>query len=74
MTLLSSVHMTSAERGAFEARCFDAWMARVDAACLKLCGVSVHDLDDCLFHDWYDDGDTAEQAARRAIRRSGHGE
>lgn len=47
---------------------FDAWMAKVDAACLKACGLSIHDLSDCCFMDWFEDGVSPLSAAKRAIR------
>ena len=45
---------------------FDAWMAAVDAACWKRYGLSVHDLADCPFADWYDDDMSPSTAAREA--------
>ena len=47
---------------------FDAWMKSVDAACYKLCGCSVHDLNDICFTDLYEDGVSPTSAARRAIK------
>lgn len=63
MSLLES----PTEITAFENKCFDAWMAKVDAYCLRRVGVSVHDLDDCPFRDWFEDGETASAAGRAAI-------
>lgn len=50
---------------------FEAWMRAVDAACEAKCGLSVHDLEDVAFADWYEDGVSAKSAALRAIRSSG---
>ena len=48
---------------------FEQWMLDVDQAVLSKAGVSVHDLPDCPFMDWYEDGKTAKGAASRAIKR-----
>jgi len=50
---------------------FDDWMKQVDRACLGKCGMSIHDLEDCPFRDWYDAGVKPESAAARCIKRSG---
>ena len=47
---------------------FENWLARIDAIVSEKCGLSVHDLPDCPFRDWYDDGVSAASAAKRAIR------
>jgi len=47
---------------------FDEWMKAVDAACISLYGLSVYDLPDCCFADWYEDECTPLTAARRACR------
>ncbi len=49
---------------------FKEWMAEVDEQVQVLACVSVYDLPDCLFRDWYDDELTPRQAARRAIRNA----
>jgi hypothetical protein len=59
---------TSVVRKRTEGKTFETWMKGVDIACNYLCGVSIHDLPDCSFLDWYEDGDTPREAARRAIR------
>ena len=46
---------------------FDLWMQRVDAAVQRQVGVSVYDLPDCCFRDWYDDDLTPNEAAEVAI-------
>ena len=43
-------------------------MKDVDSAVGAICGLSVYDLPDCCFRDWYDDGVSAVGAARRAIK------
>ena len=50
---------------------FDGWMAAVDAECERRYGVSVYDLADCPFHDWYDDGVSPKSAAVKARRMQG---
>lgn len=50
---------------------FETWMRAVDAAVESKAGVSVHDLPDCCFRDWYDAGTTATTAAKWALRAAG---
>jgi len=45
---------------------FEQWFAEVDAACRAKYGVSVNDLPDCPFSDWYADGKTPKGAASKA--------
>jgi hypothetical protein len=52
---------------------FDAWYAKVDAAVQAKTGLSVDDLPDCCYRDWWEDGMTAGQAARAAIRSAQEG-
>ena len=49
---------------------FEEWMKDVDAAVSARIGLSVHDLADCCFRDWYDAGVSAKSAASRAIKSS----
>ena len=49
---------------------FDEWKREADAICIKLSGVSLDDLPDCAFRDWYEDGHTPTQAAKKAIRQA----
>ena len=49
-------------------RSFDEWMKAADAACEAKAGLSIHDLSDCPFMDWYEDGVSPSSAASRAIR------
>ena len=50
---------------------FGRWMGDVDDWVFDLSGVSVHDLPDCCFRAWYDDGVSAEAAAIRALQYAG---
>ena len=50
---------------------FETWMAQVDRYLDVLCGLTSDDLADCSYHDWFDDGMTAQRAARKAIRENG---
>jgi hypothetical protein len=43
-------------------------MKSVDAACGKLAGLSIHDLADFCYRDWYEDGMSPVSAAKKAIR------
>lgn len=47
---------------------FEVWMRCVNHHVHTLCGLSVHDLPDCCFKDWYDDGKSPLNAAKKAIR------
>lgn len=47
---------------------FEQWMSEVDQAVISKTGLSVHDLADCPFMDWWEDGKTAKGAASRAIK------
>jgi len=47
---------------------FNDWMAQVDVEVSKRAGLSVHDLPDCCFRDWYDDEMPAAEAASEALR------
>ena len=49
---------------------FDEWMQETDGVCGKLYGVSIEDLPDCCYRDWYDDGKTPGQAARKAYKNT----
>ena len=44
-------------------RSFDEWMKAADAACEAKAGLSIHDLSDCPFMDWYEDGVSPSSAA-----------
>jgi hypothetical protein len=51
---------------------FDTWMVRVDrAVAYATCGMSVHDLADAPFSDWWEDGITPTQAARMILAEEG---
>lgn len=49
---------------------FEEWMRWVDRYCTSTYGLSIHDLPDCCFRDWYDEGTTYVNAAKRAIKNS----
>lgn len=53
---------------------FDSWMQIVDREVEAKIGLSVHDLEDCPFRDWFDDGTSAESAAQMAINNSDNGD
>jgi len=50
---------------------FQQWMQQVDQAVQGKVGLSVYDLEDCAFMDWFKDGVKATSAATRAIRNAG---
>ena len=47
---------------------YETWMKLVDDFVWARVGCSVHDLADCCFWDWWNDGVTARGAAARAIK------
>lgn len=47
---------------------FEQWMEQVDFWCNRDHGLSVHDLPDCCFRDWYDGGVSPRTACKRAIK------
>jgi hypothetical protein len=50
---------------------FGSWMVKVNAFVEKLIGLSVDDLPDANFADWYEDGVKPLAAAKRAIKLAG---
>lgn len=50
---------------------FEAWLAKVDAAIRAKTGLTLRDLDDCPYADWYEDGVSPATAAKRAIKNAG---
>lgn len=50
---------------------FSQWMQAVDATVESRAGVSVHDLPDCCFRDWFEDETPPATAARRALTEAG---
>lgn len=49
---------------------FEEWFKEVDQHVQKAVIISVHELPDCPYHDWYDDGVRPATAAKRAIKNS----
>lgn len=47
---------------------FDAWMAKVNAAVVKKCGLSADDLPDWGYFDAFEDGFSPAAAANAAIK------
>lgn len=47
---------------------FEKWMKLVDLAVEDKTGLSVYDLPDCPFRDWFDSGKKASTAANKAIK------
>jgi len=50
---------------------FERWMREVDREVRAISGVSVHDLADCPFRDWFEDGESAQDAAQMALENEG---
>ena len=49
---------------------FEQWLEKVDVAVDHLSSMSLHDLPDCCYRDWYENGMTPNAAARKAIRNA----
>ena len=47
---------------------FDIWLSLVDDVIEAKLGLSMADLPDCCYHDWYEDGVAPKSAANRAIK------
>ena len=52
-------------------RSFAAWFAKADAWCRRLAGLSLRDLADCCYRDWFEDGMSPKAAAKMALRNEG---
>lgn len=50
---------------------FKRWMAEVDRVVEDEVGMSVHELPDCTYRDWFDDETDAEEAAYMALEQAG---
>lgn len=47
---------------------FEVWFAEVNKKLRAATGLDARDLPDCPYYDWYDDGVTPANAAKRALR------
>jgi hypothetical protein len=47
---------------------FESWMATVNGWVMAMVGLSVYDMSDCCFRDWWEDGMSPKAAARRCVR------
>ena len=50
---------------------FEEWMKLVDRQVEAQTGMSVHDLEDCSFRDWYDENVSSARAVRLAMENAG---
>jgi len=50
---------------------FEQWMREVNRIVTHIAGVSVHDLADATFRDWYDDEYTPNEAANEVLEANG---
>lgn len=46
---------------------FDEWMKRCDKVLMRTRGMSIHDLPDCTYRDWYDERLKPVFAVNRAL-------
>ncbi len=49
---------------------FEEWMQRIDRVVTRAVGLSIHDLPDCTFRDWYEERMRPVWAADAALRRA----
>ncbi len=49
---------------------FEEWMQRVDRVVTRAVGLSVYDLPDCRYRDWYDERMRPVWAADEALRKA----
>lgn len=49
---------------------FKYWIDKVDTEVEKRVCMSVHDLPDCPYRDWFEDGVSPVSAARKAIKNA----
>lgn len=52
---------------------FEEWFKEVDREVQSRVGLSVRDLEDCPYRDWYDNGKTVKGAATAALKNAGFG-
>jgi Family of unknown function (DUF5419) len=50
---------------------FEEWMKQIDRIIGEVCGLGHGDIGDQCYYDWYDDGVTPMQAAKRALKNEG---
>lgn len=50
---------------------FEEWMGDLDVLCNENIGVSLLDLPDQTFHDWYDAGLSVDEAMDAIVEREG---
>ena len=53
---------------------FESWQARVDRYVGRVLGLSIHDLPDQPYYDWYESGTSEKEAAREVIDAALNGE
>lgn len=47
---------------------FEQWFAKVDMEVKKIASISVNDLPDCPYYDWYENRVSPLRAAKRALK------
>lgn len=50
---------------------FERWLARVDILLVRLRGISIHDLEDMPYREWYEARVRPVRAANKALKRAG---
>lgn len=50
---------------------FRAWVREVDAIVIQTAGISIHDLADISFRDYFDEGMPAAEVAQEALENEG---
>lgn len=50
---------------------FEEWMSRIDRMLIRYRGISLYDLEDCPYRDWYEERIRPIYAANKALKRAG---
>ena len=53
---------------------FEDWRRKADAICNAAHGLSLDDLADCPYYDWYEEGLSPAGAVKRAVRNEMSGD
>lgn len=53
---------------------FEEWQATIDRYVGRVIGLSIHDLPDQPYRDWFDDEVTAKEAAREIVESALNGD
>lgn len=49
---------------------FEEWLREVDREVIRRSSLSLYDLPDCCYRDWYDDGMSVRSAASKSLKNA----